>query len=113
MELLSRLWNFKSMPKFYVYLGISVFVYSNEHSPIHVHGYYQGGEGRAEIHVEDDIIQSIAFDNVKGKPVLPPAQLRDFKKLVQHEAEDIVKKWREYFEQNLHVEPRIITQRIR
>lgn len=90
-----------------------MFVYSNEHSPIHVHGYHQGCQGKAEIHVKDDIIQQIVFDNVKGKPALPPAQLRDFKKLVRQEAEDIVKKWREYFERNFHVEPRIITQRIR
>ena len=101
------------MPKFYVYLGISVFVYSNEHSPIHVHGYYQGGECKAEIATEDNTVQSITFDDIKGKPPLPPAQLRDFKKLVQHEADNIVKSWYDYFERDQHVEPQIITRRIR
>ncbi len=114
MELLSGLWAFSAMPHFYEYLGISVFVYSNEHTPIHVHGYYQGGESKAEIAVaEDDTIQSITFEDIKPKRPLPPKQLRDFKKLVTHEAENIVKKWREYFEQNLHVEPEIITRKMR
>jgi len=113
MELLSGLFALQAMPKFYVYLGISVFVYTNEHTPIHVHGYYQGGECKAEIETEDDTVQSITFDNVKGKPPLPPAQLRDFKKFVKHEANNIVKNWRDYFERNQHIEPEIITRRIR
>ena len=28
------------MPKIYVYLGIVILFYSNEHEPVHVHGKY-------------------------------------------------------------------------
>ncbi|MFM7374615.1 MAG: DUF4160 domain-containing protein [Chthoniobacterales bacterium] len=39
------------MPKLYEYLGLDVFFYSNEHQPVHVHGKYQGREGRAELRI--------------------------------------------------------------
>ena len=30
------------MPKLYVYFGLVVYFYANEHEPVHVHGEYHG-----------------------------------------------------------------------
>ncbi len=37
------------MPKIYVYFGMVILFYSNEHGPVHVHGKYQGKESKAEL----------------------------------------------------------------
>lgn len=101
------------MPKLYEYLGISVFIFSDEHEPIHVHGKYQGCESKAEINVADGEIVNIEFLNLAGKKPLPPAKLRDFKTLVEHEAENIVESWNKHLVHNTHFEPQIITRKIR
>jgi hypothetical protein len=90
-----------------------VFIFSNEHSPIHVHGKYQGHESKAEIFVKEGKINGIEFVDLTGKRPLPPAKLRDFKTLVHHEAENIVTIWNNYFASDKHFEPITITRRIR
>lgn len=98
------------MPKLYEYLGIVVLFYSNEHTPIHVHGNYQGSECRAEIIVVDGRIVKIIFKKVKGKKQLPFSKLTAFKKLVNKYSEDIVKKWVDYFVYNKPIKPKRITK---
>ncbi len=98
------------MPKLYEYLGIVVLFYSNEHTPIHVHGNYQGSECRAEIFVVDGRIVKIIFKRVKGRKQLPVSKLSAFKKLVNKYSEDIVKKWVDYFVYNKPIKPKRITK---
>mgnify|MGYP002864810218 FL=1 len=98
------------MPKLYEYLGIVVLFYSNEHTPIHVHGNYQGSECRAEIIVVDGRIVKIIFKRVKGRKQLPVSKLSAFKKLVNKYSEDIVKKWVDYFVYNKPIKPKRITK---
>lgn len=98
------------MPKLYEYLGIVVLFYSNEHTPIHVHGNYQGSECRAEIIVVDGSIVKIIFKRVKGRKQLPATKLTAFKKLVNKYSSDIVKKWVDYFVYNKPIKPKRITK---
>jgi len=98
------------LPKLYEYLGIVVLFYSNEHTPIHVHGNYQGSECRAEIFVVDGRIVKIIFKRVKGRKQLPVSKLSAFKKLVNKYSEDIVKKWVDYFVYNKPIKPKRITK---
>ena len=98
------------LPKLYEYLGIVVLFYSNEHTPIHVHGNYQGSECRAEIIVVDGRIVKIIFKRVKGRKQLPVSKLSAFKKLVNKYSEDIVKKWVDYFVYNKPIKPKRITK---
>ncbi|MBN8584221.1 MAG: DUF4160 domain-containing protein [Ignavibacteria bacterium] len=98
------------MPKLYEYLGIVVLFYSNEHTPIHVHGNYQGSECRAEIIVVDGSIVKIIFKRVKGRKQLPVSKLTAFKKLVNKYSSDIVKKWVDYFVYNKPIKPKRITK---
>ena len=85
------------MPKLYVYLGIIIMFYSNEHEPIHVHGKHQGNESKAEIIIEDGKVIAIQIRSVKGKRPLQGNVLNDFKLFIETYADDIVNKWIDYF----------------
>lgn len=100
------------MPKLYEYLGITIFFYSNEHEPVHVHGRYQGKENKAEIITEDGKIVHIHIGTVLGKPPLPTNQLNEFEKFVKVYAEEIIQKWIDYFVYNRRISPKRITRRV-
>jgi hypothetical protein len=101
------------MPKLYEYLGIYVYFYAGDHPPIHVHGYYQGAEGKAEIFVEDGKVIDIRFVNSTGEPPLPVSKQRDFETLVKHEAEAIAQSWTEFRATGVAPKPQRITRKIR
>jgi hypothetical protein len=101
------------MPTLYEYFGLTVLFYSNEHEPVHVHGKYQGYEGKAEILVEEGKIVSVRIVSVRGRRPLPPKQLEDFRLLVESRAEEIVDKWIAYFVLHKHFTSERISQRIR
>ena len=44
------------MPKLYVYFGLVVYFYANEHEPVHVHGEYHGQECKAEFLIIFDAV---------------------------------------------------------
>lgn len=101
------------MPKLYEYLGLIILFYSNENEPIHVHGKYQNTESKAEIIVDNGVIVEIRYLNVRGRRPLPNKQMDDFKVVVEYYAEDIIKKWIDYFVLHKPVSLEIITRRIR
>jgi hypothetical protein len=101
------------MPKLYIYFGLVVYFYTNEHDPIHVHGEYQGHEAKAEIIIVEGRITKIVFTNVAGKPPLDRAKLRDFKKLVKVKADEIVQRWIDYFVRNIKHKPEMITRKLK
>ncbi len=101
------------MPTLYKYLGITVYFWSNEHEPIHVHGECGGCEYRAEITVSKGVIESITFKSIPGKKPLPATQLQDFKTLVKSLAHDIVGKWNDYFLHQKRIKPITITRRLK
>ena len=78
------------MPKLYEYFGLLILFYSNEHEPIHVHAVDAG-------HV----------------PPLNGARLKDFKALVKVRAEDIVRKWIDFFVFKKQVKMERITKRVK
>jgi hypothetical protein len=47
------------MPKIFEYLGIIIFLYSNEHEPIHVHATHDSFESKAEFYIVDGKISEI------------------------------------------------------
>ena len=100
------------MPKLYECFGLIILFYSNEHEPVHVHGKYQGTESKADIIVENGEIVEIRISSVRGKKPLPRSQMKNFKIVVEHYAEDIVQKWIDYFVLHKAISPKKITQRI-
>ena len=101
------------MPKLYEYFGIIVYFYTNEHEPIHVHGRHAGRESKAEIIRENGRVVDIVFRDVPGKRPLEGVKLRDFEKLVEARAEEIVERWINFFVHNVRSKPEIITRRLK
>jgi hypothetical protein len=101
------------MPKLYEYFGIIVLFYSNEHEPVHVHGKCQGRESRAELIIENGQVKDIMCSAVKGRRQLRAPELKDFRVLIEHYADDIVKKWIDYFILHKPIQAERITRRIR
>lgn len=101
------------MPKLYVYFGLTVYFYANEHEPIHVHGEYQGQECKAEFVLKDGKVVRIIFRNLKGRRPLTGAHLKDFKRLVRLKADDIVKRWVDFFVLKKHNQTEIITRKLK
>lgn len=101
------------MPKLYVYFGLVVYFYANEHEPIHVHGEYQGQESKAEFVLRDGKVVRIKFGSVAGRRPLAGVHLRDFKKLVRLKADDIVKRWVDFFVLKKHNQTEIITRKLK
>ena len=100
------------MPKLYIYFGLVVYFYANEHEPIHVHGEYQGHECKAEFILKDGKVVQIVFRNVAGRPPLTGAHLKDFNQLVRLKADDIVKRWVDFFVLKKHNKPEVITRKL-
>ena len=86
--------------------------YSNEHEPIHVHGKCQGRESKAELILENGKVVKIDYSPVKGRKPLSQFEMRNFKTLTEHYAEEIVQKWIDYFILHRPIEPQKITRRI-
>jgi hypothetical protein len=101
------------MPQLYEYFGLAVFFYTNEHEPIHVHGRFQGCHARAEIILKNGKVVRIVFSNVRGKPPLASAKMKDFRILVKAKADDIVRRWVEFFVLQKHNAPEIITRKLK
>lgn len=88
------------MPKLFEYLGITIFFYSNEHEPVHVHGRYQEYESKIEFILENGMVTDIIANEVKGKKPLPASKLSEFKHLANVLADEIVQSWVNYFVYN-------------
>ncbi len=101
------------MPKLYEYFGLVVLFYSNEHEPVHVHGLYQGRECRADFTIMDGKVVEVEFLSVKGRRPLDGTQLSDFKLVVNKYADDIVRKWVDYFVMHKSIKSERIDRRLR
>jgi len=101
------------MPKIFEYFGIIIFFYSNEHEPIHVHASYGGLESKAEFYIINGIISEIKIKLVSGKRPLDTTRLKDFEKFLGVYAEQIVKKWIDYFVYHKDVSFEKITKKLK
>lgn len=101
------------MPKLYEYFGMVFLMFSNEHSPIHVHVRYGSYESVIElIMLEGELVQ-VVFRKLGNKRALPVAQQREAELFVRAKAKDIIRKWNDYFVLNKRVTPEHITKRIK
>jgi hypothetical protein len=101
------------MPKLYEYFGLRVYFYANEHEPVHVHGFFQGRESKAELIIQNGRIIAIRILPVAGMKPLSGKALADFKLLVSYKGEDIVAKWIEFFVQHRQIETEVITRKLK
>jgi hypothetical protein len=101
------------MPKLYEYFGLRVYFYANEHEPVHVHGFYQGRESKAELVIKDGLIVGIRILRVAGMEPLKGKALADFKLLISRKGDDIVRKWIEFFVHHRQIETEVITRKLK
>ena len=101
------------MPKLYEYFGLRVSFYAHEHEPVHVHGFYQGRESKAELVIENGVIIGIRVLRVAGMEPLNGRALADFKLLISRKAGDIVSKWIEFFVHHRQIETEVITRKLK
>ena len=101
------------MPKLYEYFGLIVMFYANEHEPVHVHGKCQGRESKAEIIVLNGIVTEIRYSEVAGRAPLEFREMQYFQKLVSTRADDIVRKWIDFFVLHKSIKPERITGRLK
>lgn len=101
------------MPKLYEYLGITVFFFAGEHLPVHVHGRYGSCETKAEIITVNGKIVAIRLCRVANRRPLSGKVRKHFLELVNAKAQDILKKWSDFFVLNKVVQPEIITRKIK
>ena len=55
----------------------------------------------------------IVFSSVKGKPPLASSKMKDFQILVKTKADDIVRRWVDFFVFKKHNEPEMITRKLK
>lgn len=101
------------MPKLYEYFGLRVYFYANDHEPVHVHGFYQGRESKAELVIMNGVVTEIRIVPVAGMRPLAGRALGDFETLVSRRAEDIVEKWVEFFVHRRPVKSETITRKLK
>ena len=101
------------MPKLYEYLGMSIFFYSNEHEPAHVHGRDQGRESKFEILIENGEIKGIRSKTVRGRKTLDWVQQQLLQEFVEAYAEQIVQRWIDYFVYNREIATEINNKKIK
>ncbi len=87
--------------------------YANEHEPVHVHGKCQGRESKAEIFVLDSLIVEILYQDVAGREPLTLREMQYFQELVSDRADDIVKKWIDFFVLHKSIKPERINKRLK
>lgn len=103
----------RAMPKLYEYFGLVFLMFSNEHSPIHVHVKYGATEAILELVILDGKVIDVVFRKPGNKRMLPPAQQREAELFVRAKAKDIARKWNDYFVLHKQVSPERITKRIK
>lgn len=101
------------MPKLYDYFGLRVYFYANDHEPVHVHGFYQGRESKAELIIVNGVVVGIRILSVAGMRPLTGRVLADFELLVSRRAADIVEKWIGFFVHHRPVESETITRKLK
>lgn len=101
------------MPKLYDYFGLRVYFYANDHEPVHVHGFYQGRESKAELVIVNGVVTGVRIVPVPGMRPLAGNARADFERLVSRRADDIVEKWVHFFVHHRPVQAENITRRFK
>lgn len=64
------------MPKIYQYLNFSIFIYTNDHLPVHVHIFIQERQVKAELIWVNNQLE-IHFKKIKGYKSLTKVECKD------------------------------------
>jgi hypothetical protein len=98
------------MPKVYKYLGIIIFIPSNDHDPIHVHAKYGDAMVAVYLYVKNGVVQTVRYQEKKG--TFPASKMRDLKIFVSTHKNAILLAYNQY-QQGVRLKMTEITKRIK
>ncbi|MCX6265882.1 MAG: DUF4160 domain-containing protein [Bacteroidetes bacterium] len=84
------------MPKIFEYLGIYLFLWSDDHLPMHFHARHQKYEMVIEVIFKNGK-PTFKYKTVKGREPFPPAKLTHLKKFVKAYYRYMVRKWELFY----------------
>src|SRR5438132_818024 len=100
-------------PKPFVYNGIELLFFSNDHLPVHVHAIYERQYGMKVVFTKkDNKVVKVEYKGLKGFKKFKPAQMRDLKKLINKYADQITEDWIDFYVQGAKIKTRIITKKL-
>ncbi|MBR4620520.1 MAG: DUF4160 domain-containing protein [Salinivirgaceae bacterium] len=99
------------MPKLYQYMGISLWFWSNEHDPIHVHARCGGATTEVLLYVKDGRVSRVVYKPVAGK--FSSDKQRALRDLISVMKENIRVAWIDYFINHRHIEPIVFNSKIK
>ena len=80
------------MPKIFKYFGFLIYIYVDDHLPVHVHITIQGREGKFSLFYNNGIL-TVIHQNIKGKPFLKDNEITEMRKFVRKYANKIKEQW--------------------
>jgi hypothetical protein len=99
------------MPKIFEYLGYVIYIYTNDHLPVHIH--IMLGEKEVKCNIEyDNGEPNFTFKKVKGKKILSESEIKEISKFVEKYHFEIVEKWNDILVFHKPVKSKKITKKL-
>jgi|SRR5690242_4171061 len=99
------------MPKIYQYLNYSIFIYPNDHLPVHVHIAIQERQVKAELIWKNQQFE-VHFKRIKGYAPLTNTECNDVAIFVRKYEKKIKEKWDKIMYYNQSVKAEVINKRL-
>lgn len=79
-------------PLAFSFEGIKIYIFYQDHNPIHIHAEYQNTQSIYELIIENNKLVNITIRQT-GKEQLPPAQNKKVNKFLKKHWKLVVEKW--------------------
>ena len=99
------------MPKIYQYLNYGIFIYTNDHLPVHVHISIQDRQAKAEIIWLNNNLE-IHFKKIKGYEPLTTFECKEVSIFVKEYEKQIKERWDKIMYYNQTVKAEIIKKKL-
>ena len=80
------------MPKIFEYFGYLLYIYVDDHLPVHIHARIQGREGKFILLYNNGLL-TVVHEPIKNKARLTAAEITEMRKFVRKYAEKIKEQW--------------------
>ncbi len=99
------------MPKIYQYLNYSIYIYTNDHLPVHIHIFVQDRQVKAEL-IWINAELKILFRKLKGYKPLTNSECKEVAIFVKKFEKKIKEKWDKIMYYSEPVKAEVIKKRI-
>jgi hypothetical protein len=99
------------MPKIYQYLNYEIFIYTNDHLPLHVHIFIQDRQVKAELIWVNKKLE-IHFKKIKGYEPLTTSECKEVAIFVKEYEKQIKEKWDKIMYYNQLVKSEVIKKKL-